>query len=56
MQEIIQKFKFFSDISEDTLRIKEINQENIQKLFSEWDEDVSSKHTVNKDLLLLSNK
>ena len=56
MQEIIQKFKFFSDISEDTFRIKEINQENIQKLFSGWDEEEPGKHVLYKDLLLLSNK
>ena len=56
MQEIIKKFKFFSDISEDTIRIKEINQENIQKLFSGWDEEEPSKHALFTDLLLLSNK
>ena len=56
MQEIIKKFKFFSDISEDTFRIKEINQENIQKLFSGWDEEEPSKPSLYTDLLLLSNK
>ena len=56
MQEIIKKFKFFSDISEDAFRIKEINQENIKKLFSGWDEEEPSKHALFTDLLLLSNK
>ena len=46
---------FFSDISEDTFRIKEINQENIQKLFSGWDEEKPNKHSLYMDLLLLSN-
>ena len=56
MQEIIKKFKFFYDISEDTFRKKEINQENIQKLFSGWDEEEPSKHALFTDLLLLPNK
>ena len=56
MQEIIKKFKFFSDISEDAFRIKEINQENIKKLFSGWDEEEPSKHALFTDLLLLSIK
>ena len=56
MQEIIKKFKFFSDISKDPFQIIEINQKNIQELFSGWDEEESSKHSLFTDLLLLSNK
>ena len=56
MQEIIKKFKFFSDISKDPFQIIEINQKNIQELFSGWDIEESSKHSLFTDLLLLSNK
>ena len=55
MQEAIRKFKFFSDISKDPLQIIKINQENIQKLFSGWDEEKPNKHSLHTDLLLLSN-
>jgi len=56
MKEIIGKFKFFSDISKNPFQIIEINQENIQKLFSGWGEEEPNKHSLYKDLLLLSNK
>ena len=55
MQEVIRKFKFFSDISKDPFQIIEINQKNIQKLFSGWDEEKPNKHSLHTDLLLLSN-
>ena len=55
MQEVIRKFKFFSDISKDPFQIIKINQENIQKLFSGWDEEKTNKHSLHTDLLLLSN-
>ena len=55
MQEVIRKFKFFSDISKDPFQIIKINQENIQKLFSGWDEEKPNKHSLHTDLLLLSN-
>ena len=55
MQEVIRKFKFFSDISKDPFQIIEINQKNIQELFSGWDEEKTNKHSLHTDLLLLSN-
>jgi len=56
MQEIIGKFKFFSDISKNPFQIIEVNQDNVQKLFSGWGEEEPNKHSLYKDLLLLSRK
>ena len=37
-------------------QIIEVNQDNVQKLFSGWGEEEPNKHSLYKDLLLLSRK
>ena len=55
MEEMIKKFKFYCDISQDPFQIVEINEQNIKKLFSGWDQEKPNKHALFTDLLLLSN-
>ena len=56
MQNIIEKFGFFADLSKNEINLEEINSKSIKKLFSDWDVERPNKHSLFTDLLLLPDK
>jgi len=56
MRKIIERFKFYSDLSEDLIQIQHVNKDNMDNLFSNWEEEKANKPSLFTDLLLLSNK
>ncbi len=53
MRKIIEKFKYFSDLSEEKIILKKINNESLDDLFSNWEEEKKGKSALFTDLLLL---
>ena len=56
IKDIINQFKFYSDLSKETIELEEVNQKNIDALFSGWDEEQKNKPSLFTDLLLISSK
>ena len=56
MKQTLKRFNFYCDLSNDSMELLEVNNENIEKLFSNWDKENPNKHSLFTDLLLLSNK
>ena len=55
MRKIIEKYKYYADLSYNEIILKKINQESLDDLFSNWDEEKKNKTALFTDLLLLHN-
>lgn len=55
MRKIIEKYKYYADLSYNEIILKKINQESLDDLFSNWDEEKKDKTALFTDLLLLHN-
>ena len=55
MRQIIEKFKYFADLSNKEVTLKKVNKENLNDLFSNWDDEKKGKPALFTDLLLLHN-
>jgi FkbM family methyltransferase len=55
MRELIEKFDHFCDLSEDIIVKKKINKENLEKLFTGWDQEKVNQHALYTDLLLIND-
>lgn len=55
MRKIIEKYKYYADLSYNEIILKKINQESLDDLFSNWDEEKKDKPALFTDLLLLHN-
>ena len=56
IKDIIKEFRFYSDLSKEKIQLEEVNQKNIDDLFSGWDEEQKNKPSLFTDLLLISDK
>ena len=54
LKDLLKNFKYYYDLSDNLDHKKEINFENVESLFSGWDEEKSNKHNLFTDVLLLS--
>ena len=55
MRKIIEKYKYYADLSYNEIILKKINKESLDDLFSNWDEEKKDKPALFTDLLLLHN-
>ena len=55
MRVILEKFSYFADLTEKEIYLKKINKENLDELFSDWEEEKKNKHALFTDLLLIKN-
>lgn len=55
MRDIIEKFDLFCDLSEDVIIKKNVNKENLDKLFTGWDQEKKNQYSLFTDLLLIKN-
>ncbi len=55
MRKIIEKFKYFADLSNNEIVLTKINKESLDDLFLNWGEEKKGKTALFTDLLLLHN-
>ena len=55
MRMMLEKFSHFSDLSEEQINLKTINKENLDELFSGWENEKINQHALFTDLLLINN-
>jgi hypothetical protein len=55
MRDIIEKFDLFCDLTEDVIIKKNINKENLDELFTGWDQEKKNEYSLFTDLLLIKN-
>lgn len=55
MRKIIERYKYYADLSYNELALKKINKDSLDDLFSNWDEEKKGKPALFTDLLLLHN-
>jgi FkbM family methyltransferase len=55
MRKTIEMFNYFSDLSEEKINLKKINKENLDELFSGWEDEKKNQHALFTDLLLINN-